>query len=391
MKAVVLKIEGKYAVLLNDDGTFTKVNNKGYEIGQVIHKKVGYGKIKYGLVASIAMFVIVFGLSTYAYFDPYTYVSLDVNPSVEFTVNRFDRVIKAKLVNSEGETNFDKTMLKDVNHKKIDTAVKKTLEEVKEKGYLKEESQVVITTSNKNKTKAKNLANRLEEEARNVATEEGHNLEVESICVDRNKIDNAREYGITPGKLTLIEKLMDVSEGEEFDIKEWTDKTVKEIVSATNELKKVKKEEEKSKKDEEKELEKEYKEIEKEMKKAEKELEKEMKEMQKALDKVMKDKKLSEEEKEHKKQEILEKFEEANQKKEEVLNKIEEELEKKREEISEKREEKEKELNEKVDEKKEEVKEKNKEKKKEIEEKKKEKEKEKENKKNNKNKDKKKD
>ena len=146
-------------------------------------------------------------------------------------------VIKVRVINEENEQSLDKAVFKDINHKRIDTAIKKTLEEVKESGYCLE-SKVVIATSNPNKNKAQSLANRLEE----VVSKEEREVAVETVCVDKNKLDDAREYGITPGKLTLIEKLKDALGNEEFDINDWTKKSVKEIVNATNEVKKNEKE-----------------------------------------------------------------------------------------------------------------------------------------------------
>lgn len=333
MKAVVLDMEEKQAVLLNDDGTFVRVRNKNYEVGQVVEFRPGTSKLRYGLVACIALFVIVFGLGTYAYFDPYTYVSFDVNPSVEFTVNRFDRVIKVRVVNEQNEPALDKIALMEINHQKIDTAIKKTLKEVKESGYLSEESKVVIATSNANKSKAQNLANRLEE----VVAREEKEVAVETVCVDKNKVDDAREYGITPGKLTLIEKLRDALGEEEFDIKEWANKTVKEIVAATNEVEK-KDEKRDNKKDENKDDKKEVVEEKKVRNDSKKEEEKEAKEEEKRRRKEEQERKKREEkeEKDRKKQEERERKEDRkqdkkNEKANEKRNKMEEKIKEKKE------------------------------------------------------------
>jgi hypothetical protein len=370
MKAVVLDIEEKHAILLNQDGTFVRVENKEYEIGQSVEFRPRTMRFRYGLVACIALFVIVFGLGTFAYFDPYTYVSFDVNPSVEFTVNRFDRVIKVRVINEENEQSLDKAVFKDINHKRIDTAIKKTLEEVKESGYLSEESKVVIATSNPNKNKAQSLANRLEE----VVSKEEREVAVETVCVDKNKLDDAREYGITPGKLTLIEKLKDALGNEEFDINDWTKKSVKEIVNATNEVKKNEKEkrikpgddpknaddledekeevkEEKkdikdAKKEEEKQEKEEEKKQEKEEKERERQQEKEEKERQKQEEKEEKEKRKREEKEEKEKQKREEKEEKERQKQEEK-----EEKERQKQEEKEKKEERKRENKEEIKEK----------------------------------------
>ena len=344
MKAVVLDIEEKQAVLLNQDGMFVRVKNRNYEIGQTVELLPSTKRFRYGLVACIALFVIVFGLGAFAYFDPYTYVSLDVNPSVEFTVNRFDRVIKVRVINGENEQVLDKTAFREINHKRIDAAIKKTIMEVKESGYLSEESKVVIATSNPNKNKAQSLADRLEE----VVEKEDKEVAVETVCVDKSKLNDAREYGITPGKLTLIEKLRDALGSEEFDIKEWMKKSVKEIVNATNEARKDNKEKlnkpggdpkDAEKPEEEKE---EVKEEKKDRKDANKEEKKQEKEEEKKQEKEEKERERQQEKEEKERQKQEEKEEKEKQKREEKEEKERQKQEEKEEKERQKQEEKEK-------------------------------------------------
>lgn len=364
MKAVVLETNKKYAAVLNSDGTITKIINRNYNVGQVIIIK----KNRYAKIAAIAAaFVLLFSISAYSYFAPYTYVSIDVNPSIEFSVNRFDRVISVKAVNDDGSEILSKAVVSKVNHKNITDAVIQTLKEVKEKGYFEDESQIVIATSNSNEEKALSLAKKIQKEA---LKEVDDTVTVETISVGLGRVKQAKEIGITPGKLNLIEKLKEVSGNPEFDIKDWVDKSVKEIIKTTNELKKVEDEKEKEKSDliDEgtvviNEYEKSEKEIEKEKEKLEKELEKEQKEKEKEIDKIIKDKKLSEEEKEQLIQEIEEKYEETQSDKEQKKKELEEkkaekekEKEEKKKEIEEKLKEKEKEK----EEKKKEIEEKNK-------------------------------
>ena len=53
------------------------------------------------------------------------------------------------------------------------------------------------------------------------------------------RVEVARELGVTPGKLNLVEKLISSSDGSEsINLEEWLDKPVKDIMKATIENRK---------------------------------------------------------------------------------------------------------------------------------------------------------
>jgi len=111
MKSVVIEIHDKYVISLSDDGVFTKVKNQNYNLGEVlIMKKNNIKKLSKKAIISIASAAAVVALGTvsaFAYFTPVSYVSLDINPSIEYSVNMFDRVIDATGVNDDGTELLD--------------------------------------------------------------------------------------------------------------------------------------------------------------------------------------------------------------------------------------------------------------------------------------------
>lgn len=99
MKACVVEMKGTFAAVLSDDGCIRKVKNRNYAIGQVIemgNRTIHFSVKTAALAACVAVVVLLSSVTAWAYCTPYDYVSLDVNPSIEFSVNRFDRVISAK-------------------------------------------------------------------------------------------------------------------------------------------------------------------------------------------------------------------------------------------------------------------------------------------------------
>lgn len=240
MKGIVVEIKKNEAIMLTDDGLFTKVKNQNYTVGQAIkvqESKKSYSKWIAG-AASVAAAFAVCTIGTYAWFTPTDYVSLDVNPSVEYTINTFDRILEVKAVNDDGEEILDNLDLKNMT---IEDAVKETLDKLMADGYLTDDPNggVVITTSNDEMGDAEQLAAELEQEIQTyLDDQEGITAKVDAEAVAPGRVAEARELGVTPGKLNLVEKLQATTTGA-ISMEEWLTKPVKEINKAIKENKKV--------------------------------------------------------------------------------------------------------------------------------------------------------
>ncbi|WP_283606983.1 anti-sigma factor domain-containing protein [Faecalispora anaeroviscerum] len=234
MKAVILEIKGNEAAALSDDGCILKVKNKKYVIGQVIElenkKRISTRFVIWAATAAAA--VGVFGTGAWAYYTPYTYVSLDVNPSIEYTVNRFDRVLSATAVNTDAEN-----ILKDLEltNQPIDTAVKETVDEISKNGYFEgtDPGAIMISTSSDNEQDAQQMADELKTTAETETKDAAVPVEVEAVSVGAARVQQARTLGTTPGKLNLVEKLQaSSSTPDSIDVQEWLNRPVKEIMKA---------------------------------------------------------------------------------------------------------------------------------------------------------------
>jgi hypothetical protein len=189
-------------------------------------------------------------VGAFAYFTPVSYVSLDVNPSIEYSINLFDRVLTYKSVNDDGKEIVENLNLK---NKKIAKALEETLNKIVEEGYITKDENAGVVISISDSSKAEVLVKEIMEKtekclekclAENDETDEIE-VDVEVEAVGRERVKEARKLGITPGKLNLIEKLRDSTDNpEDFIIEDWMDKSVKEINKAVKENRKNKKTEE---------------------------------------------------------------------------------------------------------------------------------------------------
>jgi len=238
VKAVVVEIKNRYVAVLSDDGCIVKIKNNNYEIGQVIQmsrSKIHMTK-KIAAFAASAAAMVILSTGTWAYASPYSYVSLDVNPSIEFTVNRFDRVLKVRATNDDGTEFLKEVNLNDLKNETIKEALSTTVEQISQAGYFEGniEAGLVIATSAKNEKKAEDLAKELQETVDTDLVESGQEVQVESFKVGYERVQKAKELGVTPGKLNLVEKLQEsATDPTTIDIEEWLNKPVKEIMKAT--------------------------------------------------------------------------------------------------------------------------------------------------------------
>ena len=236
MKGIIVELRGHYAALLTEDGCVVKVMNHHYQIGQEVIL-MNKSKLKsFAALASAASLLLVAGLSSYAYFDPYTTVSLDVNPSIEFTANRFDRVLSAKGMNEDGQELLQNMESVTLNNKSIDEALELTIREMTKLGYLSQEnSQIYIGTVSKQERRAETLALTLKEDVESELAEQNSDASVSANAIGRDRVLRARALGVTPGKLNLAEKLVEQAGSDTtIRVEDWIGKSVNQILEETN-------------------------------------------------------------------------------------------------------------------------------------------------------------
>lgn len=239
MNAVIVEIRGRRAAVLREDGVFQRVANEGYEIGQQMlletppqaapatrrrARLTAYA----GMVAGLLLLVLG-GFKGYTM--PVGVVSLDVNPSIEFTINCFDSVLEVSAVNDDAGlilAGMDQNALR---YRSVDEAVDATILALRASGYLSEttENDVVISASSFDSRHTERIAERL-------GTRVGgqDDLTVYSVAVSGAEVQSAHARGTSAGKLYLVEELEDSwSAPEGFDADDWIERPVRDIIHET--------------------------------------------------------------------------------------------------------------------------------------------------------------
>lgn len=133
MDAVIVDLKGKKAAALDENGNVIKIPNANYAIGQKIRlqavsqKRVPSLK-RIGTVAAAAALILSIGTGT-AYAMPYGTVSLDADAAIEYTINRFDRVLSVRALNEEGEAVLADLDGHSLRFRPVEEAINTTLEQ----------------------------------------------------------------------------------------------------------------------------------------------------------------------------------------------------------------------------------------------------------------------
>ena len=154
MNYLVMETHPAYAVLLDEKGRFLKAANLRYQVGDVVQeiveiqmpqrKVIPIWKPLSGLIAAAACFCLVF----FGYYQPnftaYGTLRIQINPDVEMTVSRTDRVLDLEGLNADGEELIEGYSYRG---KDRETAANELVERAIDMGYLSDGDTISITVS----------------------------------------------------------------------------------------------------------------------------------------------------------------------------------------------------------------------------------------------------
>ena len=240
MKAIIAEIDKKHMIVITDKGDFVKVKRQmSAAIGDEIElKQRRIYPISKRLAGLAACFMACIFLSTgvYAYCTPYSYVSVDINPSLSLALNRFERVIS---VNPLTEDAVD--LIKDaksLKNRNIDAALSEIIKTASDKGYINEEAEdeIVVIVSAKNPKQEK----KLEETVAKTAEKELSKVnKAGGVTVEKTNVENhktAISQKVSPGRTVLEESLKKVMPEIKDEVVK--DMSVKEVANLIREKRK---------------------------------------------------------------------------------------------------------------------------------------------------------
>ncbi|MEG1633532.1 MAG: PepSY domain-containing protein [Oscillospiraceae bacterium] len=206
-------------------------NGKGKIINMNTKKTNSRKWLRYACSAAAALMLVTGGSFAYgAYQETKTVdsiVSLDVNPSVELLSNKFDKVIAANSLNSDGAEILEGLKLKGVD---LDTALRAVIGSMVEKGYLSElQNSILLTVAGGDAQKNAELEERLTHTIDGILSDK----EVTGAILAQTDLDDAdikqisEALAISSGKAALIKSLVD--ENDDYTLEELAKLTINEL------------------------------------------------------------------------------------------------------------------------------------------------------------------
>lgn len=237
-RALVVEINDNNIIVLDNKGRFKKIKNKlNLKVGDEYERNEGLAMKKGIVFAMICVLLFGIGGYGYSYAAPKDYLTLDINPSVKLTTNRYDKVIKAEALNSDGETISKELKIKNKNVKE---AIKLLVESAVDNGYIAKDDENAVMLASTSDEILDEAENGVDE---GLKEEEIENTEIIKENINKERFDEAERLGISPGKVNLIQKLQAVL--PEANLDDYANSSVKDIMKKIKEQRVEAKEESK--------------------------------------------------------------------------------------------------------------------------------------------------
>ncbi len=175
----------------------TEMNRRGLKQNRTVFRRFS--------VAFASAAVLLFsGMFAYRiYFTPVTYIDVDVNPSIEMILNRFDRVIDTYAYNADGEVILDKA---DIRHKNYSEAIGILFDVIAQNGYVLDDSLISVTLQSEGRGKENIMLSDIESTVR----QHHGTAQIECFTIGGHVRDAAHCLNLSPAKYLAIQDLLNV-------------------------------------------------------------------------------------------------------------------------------------------------------------------------------------
>lgn len=154
------------------------------------------------VAASVAVLLFVVGIGLYN--NETTYISIDVNPSISLSVNRFDKVIGATPYNEQGRALVESV---DVRDKDYAEAVQVIIDSPQMQPYLAAAPAMWVTVQANDDSKEEAVERSVQSVVDTALAQHHAGTYVEYSCVDEQTRAEAERNGLSAAKYTAILEL----------------------------------------------------------------------------------------------------------------------------------------------------------------------------------------
>lgn len=227
MKAVVLETRDREAAVLVNDGT-VRIVRGAYNVGDIIDYRIRPRFVQW--IAAAAAMLVLMGGSAGLWIDrnyvTYAEVSLDVNPSIVYSLNKRDRVLNVRAANEDAESIVAELEQDGVRFATLPDAVDRTIALLEDEGFLNEEqADYVLINVSADDVERQNRLSEEVEAAMMETQEQNPMMEYRIDQSDRKTARKAQDEGMSAGRYSAWQQA-----GDGSDKQDYVDKPVRELM-----------------------------------------------------------------------------------------------------------------------------------------------------------------
>lgn len=195
-----------------EKGEYREMTNE-YSIPKTTDASVNSGsRFKIGRWAAViaaSFAILIAGYSGYTYYSPQSVIGIDINPSIELSINKSEKVLKVNALNEDAKIVIGDMSLKNVD---LDVAINALIGSMVKNGYIDDmKNSILISVDSKDDDEASRLQQHLSYEIDKLLNSYAVQAAILSQTTkpdDRIK-QLSRQYEISTGKVCLIEQLIE--------------------------------------------------------------------------------------------------------------------------------------------------------------------------------------
>lgn len=214
-KGIVLEIDGRKAIVLTRDGDFRRVPLPSFAVsigeevalpeeGSWLRGFVFRQRWRLLPVAAALLIVLLFPFLPGWGQNPTYYVSIDINPSLELTLNQRELVIAARALNQDGQRLLERVPYL---RQPVIVVLQNLLEQAWEEKYLKPDGAVVIAVTparDQLKERAALTAHKLQKEGQQVLAQKAVSLPLEALTTSLTLRQQAEALRLSVGRYAVL-------------------------------------------------------------------------------------------------------------------------------------------------------------------------------------------
>lgn len=221
MKGIVMEIENTHAVILTRDGEFIRrLANPRWQIGDVVSCAPAR-RLPRAIMAAAASLVLLISLALGGltlYFQEAAVISIDVNPSLELSLNRFDKVIEARALGADAQNLLQSISLDGLSY---EDALYALLDMDAFKAYLQNNGYMLCAVQSSNADSESRILSEMQ------AITQIAPADVDIRSADEETLHAAQGHGVSLGKYMLMEELQSLD--PQTDMEECSHESVSQL------------------------------------------------------------------------------------------------------------------------------------------------------------------